>query len=342
VSPGWVPWAGLVGCIGLLIAVSALYFHRWELPRPPIGCFRASDIAFMSTMVVVAPLGYLELPPAAVVTIFALILLAAVQLVLAPVIGGRIALALSIVLCGATASAWMLGHPLLTTVLTDLVLALAVVGVTNLWVQGGLRAEHVAWLAGLLAVYDIIATSLTSVTARLATELRGMPFAPVFMLTGGRAQVSVGLGDLLLLVLFPLAATKAYGRVAGLAAGLSAAAIVVVAGALFWSGLLTTALPLLTILGPAIVIQYAFWRRLGRRERTTQDWRNGTPPLTTPPDALLPREAALEMPLPEPLPESVWIAMSENGVVGTGASPGLARRAARENGHIGMPFVRQT
>jgi hypothetical protein len=190
-----------------------------------------------------APLGYLELPPAVVVAIFALILLAAAQLVLSPVIGGRIALATSIVLCGATASAWMLGRPLLTTVLTDLVLALAVVGMTNLWVQGGLGAAHVAWLAGLLAVYDVIATSLTSVTARLAAELQGMPFAPVFMLTGGRAPVSVGLGDLLLLVLFPLAATKAYGRVAGLVAGLSAVTITAIVAALFWSGLLSTAVP---------------------------------------------------------------------------------------------------
>jgi hypothetical protein len=341
-SPAWAPSAGLVGCISLLVAVSALYFHRWELPRPPIGCFRASDIAVMFAMVVLAPLAYLELPPAMVVTIFALILLAAVQLVLAPLLGGRIALAVSIVLCGATASAWMLGHPLLTTILTDLVLALAVVGVTNLWVQGGLRAAHVAWLAGLLAVYDVIATSLTSVTARLAAELQGMPFAPVFMLTSGRAPVSVGLGDLLLLVLFPLAATKAYGRVAGLVAGLSAVTITAVVTALFWSGLLSTSVPLLTILGPAIVVQYAFWRRLARRERTTRDWRDGVPPIATSPDLLLLLEAALEIPLPEPLAEGVWIAMSKNGVVGTGASPGLARRAARENGHIGMPFVRQT
>ena len=129
---------------------------------------------------------------------------------------------------------------------------------------------------------------------------------------------------------------------AGLAAGLSAATIAAVAAALFWSGLLSTALPLLTVLGPAIVVQYAFWRRLAHRERTTRDWRDGVPPVVTSPDPLLPLEAALEIPLPEPLPEGVWIAMSENGVVGTGASPGLARRAARENGHIGMPFVRQT
>jgi hypothetical protein len=211
-----------------------------------------------------------------------------------------------------------------------------------LWVQEGLRARHVAWLAGLIGVYDLIATTLTSVTARLASELQAMPFAPVFALTGGRAPVSIGLGDLLLLVLFPLAAARAFGRVAALVASLSAVAIVALAGVLVWAGMFTTAVPLLTILGPAIIVQYAFWRQLGRRERTTRDWRYGVPLVVASPDPLLPLETALEMPLPESLPEGVWIAMSENGVVGTGASPGLARRAARENGHIGMPFVRQT
>lgn len=340
-SPGWATSAGLVGYASLLIAASALYFHRWALPRAPIGFFRAFDIAIMSAMVVIAPLLYLALPPGVVITIFALTLLAAVQLVLAPVIGGRIALAVSTVLCGATAAAWLLGHPLLTTVLTDLVLSLGVVGVTNLWVQGGLRARHVAWLGGLIGVYDLIATTLTSVTTRLATELQGMPFAPVFALTGGSAPVSVGLGDMLLLVLFPLAAARAFGRVAGLAAGFSAAAIVALAEALIWAGVFTAALPLVTILGPAIIVQYAFWRQLGRRERTTRDWRDGVPAVIRRPDALLPLETVLEIPAPELLPEGTWIAVTDHGVVGTGASPGLARRSARENGHLTMPFVRQ-
>jgi hypothetical protein len=341
-SPGWAASAGLVGCTGLLIAASVLYFHKWVLPRAPIGFFRAFDIAIMSAIVVIAPLIYLWLPPAVVVTIFALVLLAAIQLVLAPIIGGRIALAVSIVLCGTTAAAWLLGHPLLTTVLTDLVLSLGVVGVTNLWVQGGLRARHVAWLAGLIAVYDLIATTLTSVTTRLATELQGMPFAPVFALTGGRAPVSIGLGDLLLLVLFPLAAARAFGRAAALVAGISAAAIVALAEALIRAGLFTTALPLVTILGPAIIIQYAFWRQLGRRERTTREWRDGVTPAVRGPDPLLALEAALEVPMPEQLPEGIWVAISDDGVVGQGVSPGLARRSARENGHLAMPLVRQT
>jgi hypothetical protein len=341
-SPGWAPSAALVGCASLLIAASTFYVHRWVLPRAPIGFFRPFDIAFMSAMVVVAPLIYLALPPAVVVTIFALILLAAVQLVLTPVIGGRIALAVSIAGCGATAAAWLLGHPLLTTVLTDLVLSLGVVGVSNLWVQGGLRAAHVAWLAGLIGVYDLIATTLTSVTARLATELQGMPFAPVFALTGGRTPISIGLGDLLLLVLFPMAAARAFGRVAALVAGLSAAVIVALAEALIWAGLFTTSLPLVTILGPAIIVQYAFWRQLGRRERTTREWRDGASPVVRRPDPLLAIEAALEIPMPQQLPEGTWVAISDDGIVGEGVSPGLARRSARENGHLTMPFVRQT
>ena len=50
-------------------------------------------------------------------------------------------------LCGAVVVAWSLHHATITMVLTDTTLALAVIGVANLWAQGGLRAGHVAAFA---------------------------------------------------------------------------------------------------------------------------------------------------------------------------------------------------
>jgi hypothetical protein len=295
----------------------------------------------MSAMVVLAPLGYLSLPRAVVATVFGLVLTAAVQLVLAPMIGGRTAFLLSVLLCGATAVSWMLGRPLPTLVLTDIVLTLAVIGVANLWAQGGLPARHVAVLAGLLAGYDLVATGLTGVMTRFATEVQGLPFAPVFAVTGGRAPVSIGLGDLLMLVMFPLTASRAFGRGAGRVAALCGIAVTGGVALLFWLRVLGTAVPLLTVLGPVIVTQYAYWRRRNVRERTVQEWRAGSVVTDPGPDLLAAIEAALSVGLPETVPDGTWLAVDGGRVVGSGASPGLARRAARENGHLGVPLVRQ-
>jgi hypothetical protein len=87
--------------------------------------------------------------------------------------------------------------------------------------------------------------------------------------------VGIGLGDLVMLVMYPLVATKAFGRAAGLVAavaGLGATGVVI---ALFLAGWFSTGFPLLTLLGPLIIVQYAWWRRHGQRERTVNEWRAG-------------------------------------------------------------------
>jgi hypothetical protein len=204
---------------------------------------------------------------------------------------------------------------------------------------------HAAWFAGLLAVYDLVATGLTPVMDRFAAQVMGLPFAPLLAVTRGEPPVALGLGDLLLLVLFPLVAAKAYGRAAALLAGVIGVLVSGAISVLFATGTLAGAFPLMVVLGPAVAGQHLYWVRRGGRERTTAEWRAGAvavPPVTDPSPALL---AALG-----PLAEARgaagragggWVAVVDGEIVGAGTSAGGARRDAARRGVAGVPLVRQ-
>ncbi|MEW2518727.1 hypothetical protein [Actinacidiphila alni] len=275
-----VALAALSGCVALVMAVAGAYLARVRMPRPPVGVYEPADIVLLCVGIVLAPLLYLELPGTAVAAVFGVVLGLAVQFTLAPVMAARwpgagwaTATTWLLAAAGCAVTALLHDRPTGVRVGTDLLIAVAVVGVANLWTQSGMRAAHVAALAAALACYDLVATALTDVTLRFATRVQGRPFAPMLALTGGRHPVSVGLGDLLLLVLFPLVAAKAYGRGAALVAGAVGVTVTGAISALFAVGALTSGFPLLTALGPLIVAQHLYWsRRLGG-ERTTAQWR---------------------------------------------------------------------
>jgi hypothetical protein len=86
----------------------------------------------------------------------------------------------------------------------DGVLIVAVVGLSNLWAQSGMKARDLAVLAGVLAVYDLVATSVLPLTTGLVGRLAGMPFAPMVVWGTGHEGLGIGLGDLLLATVFPL------------------------------------------------------------------------------------------------------------------------------------------
>ncbi|MFE7357246.1 hypothetical protein ACFU8Q_29900 [Streptomyces sp. NPDC057543] len=343
--------AALVGlncCVVAVTVAGAAYFGRVRMPRPPVGRYELPDVAVMYAVVVVAPLLYLVLPRAAVATVFGLVLCAALQFTLSPLTGGGRAWAVASASVVTTAGLAFAGRPLAVMVLTDVLLAVAVVGVVNMWVQSGMRSAHAAWFAGALACYDLVATGLTSVMDRFADQVMGLPFAPLLAVTRGDPPVALGLGDLLLLVLYPLTAIKAFGRVAGLvAAGVG----LVVSGAvslLFGLGVLTGAFPLLTALGPLIVLQHLFWARAKGGERTVSEWRAGIPrpasaAVSTEPDPVLLQ--ALEPVGVEELctqpSEGDWLAVIDGRVVGSGTSPGQARKDAGLRGCASVPVVRQ-
>lgn len=340
-SIGWMSWAVMTGVIGLLIGAAAAYFRRWTMRRPPIGVFRTSDVMTMTVILVVAPLVYLKLPGTAVAIVFGSVGLGAVQLMLAPVLGGRVALLVAGALCVGAYASWSSHHPLPTWVLSDAVLALAVIGVANVWVQGGMRAGQVAGFAMALAAYDLAATTLTDVTRRFADHVQGLPFAPVFVLGGGHTPLSIGLGDLVMLTVFPLAMAKAFGRAAGVMAASADLFVSGVTGVLFVLGTVTSAMPLLTVLGPVIALQWMAWRRAGRVERPVVAWRNGAATAPVERRPLPTVQAAAALAIPVWVLEGEWMAVDGERVVGIGASPGLARKAAREGGFQGVPVVRQ-
>ncbi|MGC0418163.1 hypothetical protein [Embleya sp. AB8] len=334
-----VALVAMTGGVALLIAAAVGYLTRVRMTRPPVGVYTWGDTAFMCVAVVVVPLVYLALPSWVVVVVFGLVLCTAVQFTLAPVVGGRTAWLVA--LAGAAATGATAGRPLPVMIATDVLLVVAVVGVANVWVQSGMRAAHVAFFAGGLACYDVIATTLTSVMSRFATQVQDLPFAPALALTRGEHPVSLGLGDVLMLVLYPLVSAKAFGRAAALVAAGVGLAVTGVVSVLFARDVLTAGFPLLTALGPLIVAQYVYWRRATGGERSVARWRSGDPVRTAAearitPDPLVGQ--ALDVPVPEDVPEGHWIAIEAGEVVGTGPTAGLARRAAAGRG---SPLVRQ-
>src|SRR5215212_124227 len=164
---------------------------------------------------------------------------------------------------GATSTAFFL--------VNNIVLVLAVVGVTSLWAQGGIKARDVAVLGGVLALYDLIATSLLPLMTDLITRLASIPFAPVVSWGVGPERFVIGLGDLLLATVFPLAMRKAFGRSAGITAMAINLGAITATLAFLQLARLEVAVPLMTGLGPLMVAQYAYWVRRRGPERTTWD-----------------------------------------------------------------------
>ncbi|MEU3465748.1 hypothetical protein ABZ721_38155 [Streptomyces sp. NPDC006733] len=331
----------LVGALCATIAASALYLRRVAMPRPPVGRFTRSDIAVMAVVLMTLPLVYLHLPGTVVGVVFGTVFTAACGTGLAPLTGGRVAAATAVALGALVVASGLARWDPLHIVCGDLLLVLAVIAVTNLWAQTGMTAAQVAALAVVLAPYDLLATGLSSVTADLVRHVSGTPFTPLLTIAGGGSTIAAGLGDCLMLVLWPLVATKAYGRRAGWCGALAGLAVVgvVLHGAV--TGWLHGGVPLLTPLGPCIGAQYLFWRSRHGTERRTRQWRGAADPAPAgrPASAWADALAAASRADRRTYPAGTWLAVDAGAVVGTGAFPGAARRAGREAGHPGPPVV---
>jgi hypothetical protein len=251
------------------------YFRRYQLARPPIGVMSLGDVAVMIGATVVVPYLYLALPVWLVAGLFALGVLSVLYAMAEPVLRATWAnWLLALCLLGADIGTNLRFGPASAPFLlaNDSVLVLVAMGAANLWAQSGAKARDLAVLAGALAVYDVVATSALPVTSDLFRHLAGMPLAPTLAWGAGSDRLEIGLGDVLLATVFPLVMRKAFGRTAGLAAiAVSLGAIAVLAVAVELAGV-RAAIPVMTVIGPLMILQYRYW--IGRQgsERTMRQY----------------------------------------------------------------------
>ena len=268
----------MLGLAAVSILLAWGYFRRFALSRPPIGVFSLGDVVAMLVGVVLVPYLYLLLPPGVVVALLGLGMLSVLALMAEPVLRVR-ALRWLVVVALLGADVWVTigldaGSPA-RYLANDLVLLLAVVGTSNLWAQSGLRARDVTVLGAGLALYDLVFTALLPTTDDLFRRLAGLPFAPLVAWPAGTTGqwLAIGLGDLLLAAVCPLALRKAFGRPAGFVGLLVALGVV--------GGLLALPLagtfPVMVVLGPLMVIQYIWWIRRRGTERTTWQYLQAEP-----------------------------------------------------------------
>jgi hypothetical protein len=263
------------------------YFRRYRVTRPPIGVIDRGDVAFIVGGIILVPYLYLWLPEWIVLALLSLGSLGILYFLVEPVVSNGlvrwlvaaglvaadVALAFS---AGVGSNAYF--------AVNDLVLLLTVVGVTNLWAQSGMRAADAALLGAFLAAYDLLATALSTLTDEMIERLTDLPFLPVFAWAWGDDEwLGIGLGDLLFATVFPLVMRKAYGKRAGLVAVAIALGTIVAIFTVGIAGLLEGTFPVMTVLGPLMVVQYLYWsRRLGP-ERTTRTYLLAEPTAASPP-----------------------------------------------------------
>jgi hypothetical protein len=335
----------------VIVMASVLFLHRAEIRRPPIGRFTRADIVIITCIIVGAPFVYIALPTRLVSLIFGFVFCIAIETVLASLIRPRIALLITAALAVADlvialSPSWT-GQYSTLVIVNDVIVGAAVVGVCNLWAQSGAQASSIAVLAGVLAIYDPVATWASPLMRDLFVRLTGQPFAAMLSLTG-HVRFRLGLGDILMLALWPAVLAKAYGRGAawlGAFFGLATLFGIELAFAANWLGS-NTLIAVMSIYGPLIVGQYLFLRVRCGRERKIVEWRDSR---TSARAVGVDRQpvghtesqvaAALTARRASDDDTGLWTAYLDGVAVAAEATPALARRAARRNGYSDVPVV---
>lgn len=272
---------GLVwGLAALAMASSWWYFRTWSMTRPPLGTVNLGDIAVTLVFVVALPFLYLWLPGPVVMTMLALTSLSILWFVAEPITTSALAR-------WGLAGGFVIGDLVLAhrgtgetafLMVNDVVILVMVVGVSNVWAQGGLRARDLAIFAGAIAVYDLIATGVFPLTTEMIERLAGFPFLPMVVWPSANGQwAGIGMGDLLMASVGPLVMRKAFGRAAGLVAVV--VALGAIAGVLLISrwGSVPETFPTMIVLGPMMIAQYLWLSRRFGAERTYARYRSEEP-----------------------------------------------------------------
>lgn len=249
----------------LTVGLAAAYLDRLRLTRPPIGVFNRSDVVVLTGGIVLAPMIYLLLPPTLAGVLFGLTMFSVLLFALQPMTISRplrwlLALA-AIVSTGWIGLAVGTQNPVFAT-LNGIVIVVGIIGISNLWVQTGMRTSQVIGLAIVITLYDVVATGILPVTATLLDRLGSTPYMPVIFWPVGDHALGLGLGDLLMITTIALVAYKGFGRRAALLTGTAllvalAAVLAAVAGGFFPS-----LVPTMAVLGPVVIATGFVLRRL--------------------------------------------------------------------------------
>jgi hypothetical protein len=308
----------------VVIAVGAPYYlRRVKLERPAIGTFNGRDICVLFVLLAFLPVFYLHLPRWLLTSFLALTFCSALSIGLRPLLSpAKLWLTVGVLVGGNI----FIGRTLLGSVLgwqifwleNSVVVALAAISVTNLYVQGGMKLKYVAGFAGALAVYDVFFTRFLPLTNQLVEKFLGYPLNPSMGFRWGFDNAAVGIGDLLVYGLFILAALKAYGK-PGLRLALW---LVTLFGAVlpslvplvinFVDARTDVLVPAQAWFGPPAVLGYFWLRHRYGKERTVREFLDSPDfigrkaeavpaPVTVP--AAVP--AAVPAPVPAPAPEPV-------------------------------------
>jgi hypothetical protein len=159
-----------------------------------------------------------------------------------------------------------------------IMVVLVAIAVCNLYIQGGMKLRHVAWLSLGLAGYDVLFAGYYPLTGKLIARYLTHPFIPLLGMRFGYVDYAVGLGDLLIYSLFFVAAYKAYGAQAATVA----AGVLAVAGGFatafipylfnFTNANLDVLVPAQSLFGPVAFVTYLWMKRHYGRERTMAEY----------------------------------------------------------------------
>jgi hypothetical protein len=285
--PQWEQSLTLFGVIttGTIVVCSGAlaYFRRVRMDRPPVGTFNARDVVILLVFIGILPFVYGWLPDPLVTCLLAVTFASALYIGYRPLLGSAgiwlgIGLLFGFNIWSShhvlgTIPGWQLWYSE-----QSIMVALSAIAVCNLYLQGGMKLRHVAWLSLGLAGYDILFASYYPLTGRLIARYITHPLTPVVGMRFGEVDYAVGLGDLLVYSLFFVAAYKAYGAQA---ARIAAAVIVVMGGFAtafipFLFNLsnanLDILIPAQSLFGPVAFLTYLWMKRHYGRERTMAEY----------------------------------------------------------------------
>jgi hypothetical protein len=330
----------LTGVLVTILAAVA-YLRRMRLDRPAIGVANLGDVVIMVAFVVLLPPLYLRLPGTVLTAIFAVLVTGLCHLTLRPLTGTWVAAVLAVLGVGAdiTLATSGVARPAFLAI-NGILVTLVVIGATNVWVQGGLRAAHVAILVAALTGYDLIASLALPTMVEFVAKLQTLPLTPLLAWGSPARGIGIGLGDLLLVVLWVLAAEKAFSHAAGLAAAALGTAGAAALFATYLIGALTRPVPAMVLLGPIIIGQFLLLRARYPTERTWLGYRVSLGELTPyqhwqiPADSLSTALTLLTGPgggRHHGSPADRYVALSGTRILATAHTAAAASHTARRN-----------